>query len=105
VTLELDRAVKEGYVIVEKYEAWHYENFRSYDQETGKGGILAGYVRECIKLKQEASGYPPEAVTAESKEAYLREHERVVGIGLDPSKIKKNESLRTVAKVGCCFER
>lgn len=103
VTLELDRAVAEGYVILERYEAWHYEKFTTYDQETGKGGILAGYVRECVKLKQEASGYPTEAVTAESKEAYLREHKRVVGIELDPTKIKKNESLRTVAKVGVFY--
>ena len=39
VTLELDKAVEKGYVIMEKYWAWHFPHTTQYDPVTKTGGL------------------------------------------------------------------
>ena len=58
VSVELQRAVAIGYVIIAIYEAWNYDETTVYDQATSKGGIFANDVNTFIKIKMEAYGYP-----------------------------------------------
>ena len=52
-----------------------------------------------MKIKQEASGWPAECNTEEKKRNYLQEYEEHEGIRLDYDKVKKNPSLRLLAKL------
>ena len=46
VTLELEKPIEMGYVIMEKYWAWHFPHTTQYDPVTKMGGLWA----ECINL-------------------------------------------------------
>ena len=98
VTDEIDKAVQMGYVVLERYEAWHFREFTTYDVASGKGGLLSGYVQMFIKLKQEASGFPAGVESDGEKAAYMAEYERMEGIALDKDRIVLNNALRTICK-------
>ncbi|KAF0039230.1 hypothetical protein F2P81_007465 [Scophthalmus maximus] len=51
--------------------------------------------------KQEASGYPPEAVDEESRKKYIREYELHQGIRLNPEKIEANRAKRQCEREKC----
>lgn len=70
-----------------------------YDKSTGKGGLFAGYVNLFLKLKQEASGFPPECQTEQQKMDYIADYAKNEGIQLDYDKIKRNPGLRSLAKI------
>lgn len=53
VSLELKKALENGYKIVEVYEVWHYPYTVQYDPETKTGGLFAGYINDFLRLKQE----------------------------------------------------
>ena len=97
VSLEIEKALELGYTILEKYSAWHYEETEQY--EDGHGGIWASYINLFLKLKQEASGYPSWCKTDEDKKRYIDDYQQQEGISLDPSKIMKNEGLRSLSKL------
>ena len=99
VSLELDKAVELGYEILERYTAWHFEESTQYDPETQTGGLWAEYINLWLKLKVEASGYPSWCVTEQQKEKYIADYLQHEGIRLDPTKIQKNEGLRSLAKL------
>jgi len=99
VTSELEKAVSLGYVIIERYEAWHFERTKQYDPVTKTGGLWAPFIDVWIKLKQEASGYPSWAKTDVDKSRYVEEYYRHEGIQLDPDKIERNEGLRSLSKL------
>lgn len=99
VTPELEKALELGYRIVQRYEAWHFPNVSQYDRETKSGGIWSEFISRWVGLKQEASGYPRDAETDEEKLAYVASYEREEGIRLDPSRIERNEGLRSLAKL------
>lgn len=48
-----------------------------------------------LKGKQEASGYPPEAMDQESREKYIRDYQLNQGILLEDDKIKSNPAKKT----------
>ena len=98
VTLEIDKALSLGYVVLEKYEAWDFEEFTKYDPASGDGGLLSGYIKTFVALKQEASGYPDGVVTDEDKDRYVADYEAAEGIKLDKTKIERNNALRTLCK-------
>ena len=52
-----------------------------------------------MKIKQEASGYPKDCVTAEQKRTYVAEYLEHEEIALDPEKITHNPGLRALAKL------
>ncbi|KAH7698177.1 hypothetical protein AAVH_34734, partial [Aphelenchoides avenae] len=52
-----------------------------------------------MRLKTEASGYPPGVVTDEQKRQYVEDVERSEGIKLNPANIRKNPGLRYIAKL------
>ena len=68
-------------------------------QETCKG-LFADYVNTWLKIKQEASGWPPGVGEDETKrQQYLRDYYEHEGIQLEYEKIEKNPGLRTLAKM------
>ncbi|XP_061764740.1 uncharacterized protein LOC133557872 isoform X1 [Nerophis ophidion] len=91
VTLEFNKALQLGYRVGKITEVWHFEE-RS---ET----VFTGYVQTFLKGKQEASGYPKEAVDAESREKYIREYRENQGIQLDAEKIDPNPAKRQMSKL------
>ena len=99
VSLELDKAVELGYQIVEKYSAWHFPSTTQYNPETATGGIWADYINMWLKLKQEADGYPAWCQTEEDRKQYVSNYYDHEKIKLDPTKIERNEGLRSLSKV------
>src|SRR6185436_5120596 len=58
VSDELQRAVQHGYKILHVYEIWQY-NITIYNKESKSGGLFVKYIDNFMKMKMEASGYPP----------------------------------------------
>ena len=89
---ELDKAVDLGYEVQYIYEVWHFK-------ETCEG-LFADYFNTWLKIKQEASGWPPWVGEDETKrQQYLRDYYEHEGIQLEYANIQKNPGLRTLAKM------
>lgn len=99
VSLELDKAVKLGYTIMERYSAWHFPQTTQYNHDTQQGGLWVEYINLWLKLKQEASGYPSWCKTEADKERYIADYMEHEGVELDPANIRRNEGLRELAKL------
>jgi hypothetical protein len=99
VSLEVEAAIKRGYRILEIYETWGFKETTRYDPVTKSGGLFTEYVNMFLKVKQEASGYPEDAVTLDQKEEYIRDYYLHEGILLNPGSIGKNKPLRSFAKL------
>lgn len=89
-TVELFEATKRGYIILEILELWVFE--RSKD-------LFREYINYFLKLKIEASGYPPEVKTPEQQDEYIKKYFEKEGIVIDKSNVKKNSASRTLAKL------
>ena len=89
--VEVMKAIEKGYVVLNLHEVWHWE-------ETSDE-LFKEYVNTFLKIKQEASGYPPDCVTDEQKQRYIDRYYEREGIRLDPDKIKYNPGLRYLAKL------
>ncbi|XP_033859859.3 uncharacterized protein LOC117402631 [Acipenser ruthenus] len=80
-TVEIEKALEQGYRIGKVFEVWHFAK-RS-------NGIFKKYINTQLKHKQEALGYPSWCDTDEKQEKYVRDcHEK--GVMLDKDKIKLN---------------
>ena len=91
-TPELEKAIEMGYTIKHIYEVWHFEKTRK--------GLFRDYVNTWLKLKEEASGWPPHVQNDEMlKEQHIRDYENHEGICLERDNIEKNPGLRTLAKM------
>ena len=62
-TDEVKKAVSLGYEITHIYEIWHFNEVEQYDPTTKTGGLFTDYINTFLKIKQEASGWPANAVT------------------------------------------
>jgi len=82
--MELSKVRDLGYKVQYIYEVWHFK-------ETCEG-LFRDYVNTWLKIKQEASGWPPWP-------QYLRDYFEHEGIQLEYNNIKKNPGLRTLAKM------
>ena len=89
--IEVMKAIEKGYVVLNLHEVWHWEE--TTDE------LFKDYVDTFLKLKQEASGYPPWCVTDEQKQQYIDRYYEREGIRLDPDKIEHNPGLRFLAKL------
>ena len=89
--VEVMKAIEKGYVVLKIHEVWHWE-------ETSDE-LFKEYVNTFLKIKQEASGYPPNCVTDEQKQRYIDDYYEHEGIHLDPEKIEYNPGLRYLAKL------
>ena len=90
-TPEVEKAIKKGYTILTIHEIWHFAEHRV--------GLFKDYVNTWLKLKTEASGWPPGCTTIEQRQAYLAAFQAKEGIQLEYEKIKYNPGLRSLAKL------
>ena len=82
---------RERYEIQCVHEVWHFPEHTD--------ALFKEYVNTFLKIKQEASGYPEWCVTEEQKQAYIDDYYEHEGIRLDPTKIRKNPGMRSIAKL------
>ena len=61
---ELEVALNMGYILIQIHEVLHWPETEMYDPVTKQGGLFTQYINTFLKLKQEASGYPPHIKTA-----------------------------------------
>ena len=85
--------------VIAAEELWHFPKSKQYNPGTGEKGLFDEYVNCFLKLKAEASGYPPDVVTNEQRQAFLDEFYRRENIVLDPSNIAHNSGMRALAKL------
>lgn len=96
-TPELELALKNGYRIQQIYEILHWN--RKSDE------LFHGFISQWIKIKTEASGFPPNVITESDKDAYIADYQRLTsrcgreGIILEKEKIRKDPVARTLAKL------
>ena len=88
--MEINKALDRGYEMIKMDEVWHFSE--------SKVGLFADYINLFLKIKTEASGYPPDCETDEQKDGYIQEFEDVEGIKLQKDKIRFNAGLRALAK-------
>jgi hypothetical protein len=94
-SIEVQRAIQHGYVILEVYEIYHYDN---------KQKIFDTYVDTFMKLKQESSGIPKHCfvkegnVVDEKLNMYIDDYLQHENIQLEANKICHNPGQRTVMK-------
>jgi hypothetical protein len=98
---EVRKALQVGYRVTNIYEVWEYQTSQ-YDEATREGGIFVDYIRMCLKLKAEASGYPPECEDDESKKMFVDSYFEKEGIRLDADNIKYNPGMRWISKNLAC---
>ncbi|XP_031635355.1 uncharacterized protein LOC116348474 [Contarinia nasturtii] len=98
VSNELCVAVEKGYKIDTIYEAWNYK-MSKYNKITKSGGLFSEYVNLFLKIKTEASGFPPGVESDEQKNEYIKHFFDQEGILLEKDKISYNEGLRALAKI------
>ncbi|XP_057658493.1 uncharacterized protein LOC130895287 [Diorhabda carinulata] len=94
---EVTKALEKGYKILDIYEIWEYETVQ-YDPSTKSGGLFAEYISKFLKIKQQASGWPPECKTDEDKKMYIKEYFDREGVELNPDEIEYNSGRRQVGK-------
>lgn len=92
-------AVSKGYKIVKIYEIYHFEQSSQYETLSDEGGLFAKYANTFLKINKEASGFPPECYTEESRRYYIRQYKEKEGIHLEYEKIQKNPGLCCLAKL------
>ena len=97
-TPEIEAALDVGYQILSVNEVLHWSTSSKYERKSRNGGLFAEYVNTFLKIKQEASGLPPEEQYASLKE-YVDTYEFREGIRLDPNRIRKAAALRTIGKL------
>ena len=90
-SMELQTAIRKNYTVKTVYEVYHYER-RSSE-------MFRGYINSWLKIKQEASGWPPYCTTDELKDEYIRKYYEKEGVQLDKTKIEVNPGKRSIAKL------
>ena len=98
-TPELEVAMNMGYIIIQIHEVLHWPETEMIDPVTKQGGLFTQYINTFLKLKQEASGYPPNIKTEQEKDKYIQEYLDHEGILLDKESIVKNAGLRSLSKL------
>ena len=85
-TNEINIALKAGYTISKAYELLNYRLNRTvkFDKSNKrvKKGLFGSYIDSWLKVKQEASSWPPGCESEEAKLAYLRQYKDEEGIEL-----------------------
>lgn len=98
VTAEVKMALKHGYRIQDKIEIWVYD-MEQYVSGTNDKGLFTAYMKTFLKIKQEASGWPPNCKTPEERKAYVQNYADTEDIHLNESRIENNPSYRSLAKL------
>jgi hypothetical protein len=74
---------------------WHFSTWSS--------DLFKTYIRQFLKLKIEASGWPEDVKTDQDKENFVQVNRDRYGIDIDPSAMIKNPVKRSLAKL--CLNR
>ena len=90
-TPELHRAVEQGYVVLKIHEVWHFPQSRQ--------GLFAEYANTWLKIKEEASRWPTDCRTQESRAEHLHDYARREGIHLDYDQVQHKPGRRALAKM------
>jgi hypothetical protein len=101
VHFELHLALERGYRILAVYETWNWEPHRWSQWQRGDPldtGMMSEFIGVLYKNKLAASGYPQGVETAEQKQQYIDEIERIDGLRLDADTIQDNPGYKSVAK-------
>lgn len=88
-SVEIQEAIRQGYIIDKLFEVWNYEKSDSYDESTKQGGLFTSYINSFLKIKQEASGFPRWVKNDQDKESYKQLYYQKEGIQLDLDKCQK----------------
>ena len=96
-TIEVNKAIENGYIVQKIYEVYHFPESTQYDPSTGQGGLFSAYVNRFLKVKQEASGWPEWCKTESDKTKYIHDYQKKEGIHLES--VEKNPGLRSLAKL------
>ena len=89
-TVELELAISEGYKVITVHQIYHFEESSS--------NLFQGFVKEMLRGKIEASGYPSTVTTEAEKVKFQQDIVYVDDIKLDPKNIKYNPSSRCLHK-------
>ena len=95
VTLELEKAVEKGYVIIEKYWAWHFLPTTQYDPVTKMGGLWAKCINLRLTRKHQEDGYPSWC----HRQQYINDYYDLEAIQLNPKMIDRNEGFQSLCKI------
>lgn len=98
-TPEVEVAINMGYQILEWHEVLHWSEWVGFDSSKKSGGMFTDYINTFLKLKQQASGFPPDVKTEKEQNQYIRDYFEHEGILLDQHSIQKNPGLRSISKL------
>ncbi|XP_040190087.1 uncharacterized protein LOC120921636 [Rana temporaria] len=90
-TVELKLAVEKGYKIVQIYEVWHFPDTTE--------DLFAPYVKQHLRYKQEASGYPSGCTDDAKKKEFIDSFYKREDVQLCAEDIKVNPSKRQISKL------
>ena len=89
-TVEVNLAVKHGYIIEKIYEVWNYKE-RS-------NTLFRDYMKEYVKMKVEASGWK-KGMTEADKRRLIKKYKDVYDIEIDYDNVKYNAGMRAMSKL------
>lgn len=92
-SVEIHEALRQNYEIIS------IELVHDFPENQRSSALFREYVDMWLKVKQEASGWPSQCQSENSKEKYIEDYYAIEGIRLEPSKIVKNPGLRQIAKL------
>ena len=90
-TMEFYKAMERGYKVIRMIQVWHYDNLRN--------DLFGEYIKIWLKLKTQASGWPPGVNTLEEKKQYIEDFARREGVLLNFEDMEANPALRQIAKL------
>ena len=99
VLLEVQEAIKRGYVVTCIFEIWHFDKTEKYNHNTETGGLFTDYVNTFLQIKQQASGFPNWVKTHQDKEQYVNDFYKHEGIMLNINDIAVNPGLKALSKL------
>ena len=71
ITPEIERASQKGYIVLQAYEVWHFNQTAEYNAASRgphPSGLFGRYINSLLKIKQEASSWPENVVTDNDKD-------------------------------------
>ena len=98
-SIELEQAIKDGYVISKIFEIWDFKETAKYDPISKTGGLFTTYINLFLSGKIQASGYPENVKSEEEKDQFIREFFETEGVTLIKEQIKSNPGIRNVMKL------
>lgn len=90
-TPEYTKAIQKGYTLVRIHQMWHFPE--------SQVGLFQNYVDTCLKIKEEASGFPSNCTTPEECKRHISAYGAAEGVELEPEQMQKNPGRRQVAKL------